>query len=329
MAGLSIEAEVKKLKEEQAAKEARVRLIHANRLARQKEEAERRRQREADERHIRQQEEVDRLEKETSEQLERVRKMEEERERLRKAAEARLAKQARMAATKERDLKRLRAVEQARAKRRQSELLARDMWQLSLLQRRRINHDLDLFRLALSSGLTRILFWGIFNGTGMHDAYNTYVSRSPLNQWCDICCEARGIQDAVICHTCTDGNSVFNMCMKCWNNTDLGCMNHDHQKDYVIQPAVVGNRCRRAQIPNGLACDRCRADVQGLYFRTSNALPRTGKTADLLPTDCCQCDNDNFDICLACVLKQRGCRQYTHVLSWGVQKVQLRAGEAD
>jgi hypothetical protein len=114
------------LKDEQAAEEARVKRIHEKMLARQKAEAERRREREANERQSREQEEIDRLEREKGEQMKNLRQIEAEREKSRKAMADRLALEAAKAARHDAWVKGQQEAEEVRLKRRRLEQQAHD-----------------------------------------------------------------------------------------------------------------------------------------------------------------------------------------------------------
>ncbi|KAH8809993.1 hypothetical protein F5882DRAFT_391152 [Hyaloscypha sp. PMI_1271] len=53
-------------------------------------------------------------------------------------------------------------------------------------------------------------------------------------------------------------------------------------------------------------CDAvdCGKKISGLYFH------------------CCICDNDNFDLCLQCVMGGRVCRDMGHILLPGVRPIE-------
>jgi hypothetical protein len=96
---------------------------------------------------------------------------------------------------------------------------------------------------------------------------------TPFSAWCDMCREVIGDRPVIVCENCPDGKSysalyigkpMLSICMECWDNTAIKCMNHDH--DYVRDEAK-GFTCRRARQPNGVRCDRCQDIVQGLFFR--------------------------------------------------------------
>ncbi len=64
-------------------------------------------------------------------------------------------------------------------------------------------------------------------------------------------------------------------------------------------------------------CDAedCGKKISGLYFRE---LPRRllfSKQITYLLIDCCECDEDNFDLCLKCAMGGRTCHDISHVLS--------------
>jgi hypothetical protein len=124
------------------------------------------------------------------------------------------------------------------------------------------------------------------------------------------------------CYECSEGGSL-GYCSNCYER-GFRCLDQKHT--LVPDQSLIGSTCQRATNPSvPLECDRrdCRKNLQGLYLRESFDTSTEFLAKSI---DCCRCDEDDFDICLECVLlKGRGCRDSTHRLNWGVLPIELPA----
>ncbi|MCJ1389739.1 hypothetical protein MMC18_002596 [Xylographa bjoerkii] len=189
MAGLSISAEARKMKEEheRALEETRIRAREE--LSKRDKLLEEARKRDA----TRQ----ERMQKEAERKAEVARKAEEARlkqleqlqERSRRIKQAEIDRQAKV--EEERQVERQRWQEEQALQAKAARLAAdtKDGYRYSLLQRDSVDQNIDYIRTAAQAGILRNQIDGIApGGQGMSDGYDGFsVDRSGLNHWCDIC----------------------------------------------------------------------------------------------------------------------------------------------
>jgi hypothetical protein len=129
----------------------------------------------------------------------------------------------------------------------------------------------------------------------------------------------------VVCNSCPWGLGRLNFCSDCYDRADgKVCMNEDHE--IFSNTVFIGEKCKRANgYAEGVICDRrdCRKTLKGLYFRMYLVSLAIDFLADLDNADCCLCDGDDFDICLQCVMRGRGCRNSSHYLRWAVNPIDI------
>ena len=125
-------------------------------------------------------EKIDRLEREKGEQAKKLRQIEAEHEKSRNAMANQLALEAAKAARHETWVRTRQVAEEARLTSCRLEQQARDNFAVSLLQRKRVDSDLDFYRMAFYAVLTRIRCDGIHEGTSMISARVAAVWYSPF-----------------------------------------------------------------------------------------------------------------------------------------------------
>ncbi len=97
------------------------------------------------------------------------------------------------------------------------------------------------------------------------------------------------------CEICYEGE--FKLCKDCGDKPGIYCDEPSHWRDHVkkyTETDTQGN-CARVVKPlrkgQTIVCSRCRCGLGALFFH------------------CCFCEQDDFDMCLSCVLDVKSCRK--------------------
>lgn len=110
-------------------------------------------------------------------------------------------------------------------------------------------------------------------------------------RWCDHCFQLIGFRAFYHCEPC----SVY-ICTACWTHGQR-CRSESYHNPSYKKDSTPSACCRRLkEKTNAINCDRCKQPCQGLHFH------------------CCDCLNDDFDICLNCVMSRGTCWNAGHWL---------------
>ncbi|MCJ1397151.1 hypothetical protein MMC11_000343 [Xylographa trunciseda] len=189
LAGLSINADARKMKEEHERSLEETRIRAREELAKRDKLLEAARKKEA--------ERQERLDKEAERRAEDARKaerirmhqLEQIQERNRRIRQAELDRQTKEEERKQAERQRWQEKQALQAKAARLAAETKDGYECSLLQRDSIDQDIEYIRSAAQAGILRNEIDGIApSGHGMSDGINGFsVDRSGLNHWCDIC----------------------------------------------------------------------------------------------------------------------------------------------
>ena len=121
--------------------------------------------------------------------------------------------------------------------------------------------------------------------------YSFHQQTPAFLRWCDRCFELIGFRAFCHCEPC----SLY-ICASCWTHGQR-CKAEAHHQPTYKKDTTPQACCRRLKERTGpIRCDRCTGACQGLHF------------------PCCNCLNDDFDICLKCVVTSGACRNPQHWL---------------
>jgi hypothetical protein len=128
------------------------------------------------------------------------------------------------------------------------------------------------------------------------------------------------------CHDCpafVKDYWLVSHCSECYESKQTFCQAQNH--DLKPDTGRTFDTCRTAANPSlSKSCDSedCGKKISGLYFRE---LPRRllfSKQLAYLLIDCCECDEDDYDLCLQCAMGGRTCHDISHVLSPSVRPIE-------
>lgn len=128
--------------------------------------------------------------------------------------------------------------------------------------------------------------------------YGFHQQSPAFLRWCDRCFQLVGFRAYYHCEPC----SLF-ICTACWTHGQRCKAEYQHTPSYKkdTTPRACCRRLRERS--EAIMCDRCRQQCLGLHFH------------------CCDCLNDDFDICLRCVTTNGTCWNPGHWLhptvTWG------------
>ena len=121
--------------------------------------------------------------------------------------------------------------------------------------------------------------------------YGFHQQSPAFLRWCDRCFQLVGFRAYYHCEPC----SLF-ICTACWTHGQRCKAEYQHTPSYK-KDTTPKACCRRLRDrTEAIMCDRCRQQCLGLHFH------------------CCDCLNDDFDICLRCVMTNGTCWNPGHWL---------------
>lgn len=110
-------------------------------------------------------------------------------------------------------------------------------------------------------------------------------------RWCDCCFQLIGFRAFYHCEPC----SLY-ICTACWTHGQR-CRGESYHSPSYKKDTTPSSCCRRLkEKTDAIRCDRCKQPCQGLHFH------------------CCDCLNDDFDVCLGCVTSRGTCWNPGHWL---------------
>ena len=189
MAGLSIDAEAHKMREEHERKLEETRTQAREELLKRDKMLEAARKREATRLKEMEKEAERKAEKTRKAETARISQLEQLQERNRRIKQAELDNQAKTEERKQAERQRWQEEQALQAKEARLAADIKDGYRLSLVQRDSVDRDIDYIRTAARAGILQNEIKGIApSGEGMSDGnYGFSVDRSGLNHWCDIC----------------------------------------------------------------------------------------------------------------------------------------------
>ena len=289
MAGLSINAEARKMKEEYEHELEETRRKAQEELSQRDKLHEKARKQEVARRKEIEKEAERKAEKARKAENARISQLEQLQARSRRIKQAELDRQAKVEEKREAERQRWQEEQALQAKEARLAADTKDCYRLSLLQRESVDRDIDYIRTAAQAGILQNEIKGIApSGDGMSDGnYGFSVDRSGLNHWCDICQNPIGAKrkistrvplwinekvtdmsfSSTACAVCPNGKGYFNICEYCHFTKDFVCLDSNHTL-YQDNSLKASNICKRVQAPlQPLNCDRCAMAVKGLYLR--------------------------------------------------------------
>ena len=288
MAGLSIDAEARKMREDHEHELEETRLQAQEELSKRDKLLEKVRNQEAARQKVVEKEAERKAENARKAEKARISQLEQLQERNRRIKQAELDRQAKIEERKQAERQRWQEVQASQAKAERLAADIKDGYRLSWLQRESVDRDIDYIRTAAQAGILQNEIKGIApTGQGISDGNDGFsVDRSGLNHWCDICQNPIGARRKIstivpkdsedeanvsfspaACAICPNGKGYFNICEYCFFTKDFVCLdsNHTLNEDNSLK---ASNTCRRVQAPlQALDCDKCAMSIKGLYFR--------------------------------------------------------------
>jgi hypothetical protein len=130
----------------------------------------------------------------------------------------------------------------------------------------------------------------------------------------------------VDCNDCpqlVEGHWFISHCAECYDNKTTFCQARSHCLEQ--DDSIMSTKCISSANPNlSKSCDAegCGKKISGLYFRELSRELLFSKQLAYLLIDCCECDEDDYDLCLQCAMGGRTCHDISHVLSPSVRPIE-------